>query len=63
MPITASSVTIVPGGQRRHVQAGWYDSRQAFTGPGNDRFGHLVVHNESVIAPASGLTIRPGPCS
>jgi redox-sensitive bicupin YhaK (pirin superfamily) len=55
MTVTASSVTIVPSGQRRHVQAGWYDSRQSFTGPGNDQFGHLVVHNESVIAPASGF--------
>jgi redox-sensitive bicupin YhaK (pirin superfamily) len=58
MAVTTPAVTLVPGSQRRHVKAGWFDSRQSFTGPENDRFGHLVVHNESTIAPAGGFPLH-----
>ncbi|MDQ2810381.1 MAG: pirin family protein [Actinomycetota bacterium] len=58
MTVAASSVTLVPSARRRHVQAGWYDSRQSFSGPGTGQFGHLVVHNESTIAPVSGFPLH-----
>ncbi|HEY0936542.1 MAG TPA: pirin family protein [Trebonia sp.] len=58
MAVTTPSVTLIPSSQRHHVKAGWFDSRQSFTGPGNDPFGHLVVHNESIIAPAAGFPVH-----
>ncbi len=56
MPATRQpDLTIIPSRRRRHVQAGWYDSRQSF---GGDNFGPLIVHNESVIAPESGFPLH-----
>ena len=56
------SVQIIPSAQRRHVKAGWYDSRQSFTGgpdPQDQRFGSLIVHNESVISGGAGFPMHP----
>ena len=55
------NVRVVPSAERRHVQAGWYDSHQSFVGgaDGDDgRYGLLVVHNESRIAGGSGFPMH-----
>lgn len=58
MAATASTVTLVPRGQRRHIKVGWYGSRQSFTVPGNDPIRSSRRHNESAIAPASGFPLH-----
>jgi quercetin 2,3-dioxygenase len=54
----SATTTLIRSDERRHVVAGWYDSRQSFTGPGNDHFGPLVIHNNSVIAPGQGFPLH-----
>ncbi len=57
--MSTTDLTVIRSDERRHVTAGWYDSRQSFTGPGNDHFGPLIVHNNSVIAPHQGFPLHP----